>query len=179
MPTPVIAWDARSRRVGCGPTAITSILRMPRSAVTSSPVSVAKTIARCSIITSRPRICWSRTAPKRLGSSRLRVLLLRLLLGPDASAFGPSFFLERAMNVITRVDATPAALELIARLLAKHGALMFHQSGGCCDGSSPMCYPVGELLVGVSDVKLGDIGGAAFYMGGAQFESRKHTDLTI
>ena len=64
------------------------------------------------------------------------------------------------MNVITRVDATQAALELIARLLAKHGALMFHQSGGCCDGSSPMCYPVGELLVGASDVKLGDIGGA-------------------
>jgi len=83
------------------------------------------------------------------------------------------------MNVITRVDATPAALELIARLQAKHGALMFHQSGGCCDGSSPMCYPVGELLVGASDVKLGDIGGAAFYMSAAQFEYWKHTHLTI
>ena len=56
---------------------------------------------------------------------------------------------------------------------------MFHQSGGCCDGSSPMCYPVGELLVGASDVKLGDIGGAAFYMSAAQFEYWKHTHLTI
>ena len=83
------------------------------------------------------------------------------------------------MNVITRVDATPAALELIARLQAKHGALMFHQSGGCCDGSSPMCYPVGELLVGASDVKLGEIGGAPFYMSAAQFEYWKHTHLTI
>ena len=78
-----------------------------------------------------------------------------------------------------RVEATPAALELIERLRAKYGPLMFHQSGGCCDGSSPMCYPLGELIVGASDVKLGEIGGAPFYIGAAQFEYWKHTKLTI
>ena len=61
--------------------------------------------------------------------------------------------------MVTRVDATEKALELIAKLEAMHGPLMFHQSGGCCDGSSPMCYPRGEFRVGASDVKLGEIGG--------------------
>jgi len=56
---------------------------------------------------------------------------------------------------------------------------MFHQSGGCCDGSSPMCYQAGEFKLGVRDVKLGDVGGAAFYMGGDQYELWKHTDLTL
>ncbi len=56
---------------------------------------------------------------------------------------------------------------------------MFHQSGGCCDGSSPMCFPLGELLVGDSDVKLGEIGGAPFYMSRSQFEYWKHTQLTV
>ncbi|HTZ53628.1 MAG TPA: DUF779 domain-containing protein [Candidatus Acidoferrum sp.] len=79
----------------------------------------------------------------------------------------------------TRVDATPAALELIESLRAKHGPVMFHQSGGCCDGSSPMCYPLGEFLVGGSDVKLGEIGGAPFYMSASQFEYWKHTKLII
>ncbi len=79
----------------------------------------------------------------------------------------------------TRVEATPAALELIERLRAKHGPLMFHQSGGCCDGSSPMCYPLGEFMVGGSDVKLGEIGGAPFYMSEAQFEYWQHTKLAI
>jgi uncharacterized protein len=79
----------------------------------------------------------------------------------------------------TRVDATPAALELIESLRAKYGPVMFHQSGGCCDGSSPMCYPLGEFLVGGSDVKLGDIGGAPFYMSASQFEYWKHTKLLI
>ncbi len=79
----------------------------------------------------------------------------------------------------TRVDATPAALELIESLRAKHGPVMFHQSGGCCDGSSPMCFPLGEFLVGGSDVKLGEIGGAPFYMSASQFEYWKHTKLTI
>ncbi len=79
----------------------------------------------------------------------------------------------------TRVEATPAALELIERLRAKHGPVMFHQSGGCCDGSSPMCYPLGEFLVGGSDVKLGEIGGAPFYMSAAQFEYWRHTKLVI
>src|ERR1700684_2563857 len=78
-----------------------------------------------------------------------------------------------------RVAATPAALELIAKLEAMHGPVMFHQSGGCCDGSSPMCYPRGEFRTGQSDVKLGEIGGAPFYMSAAQFEYWKHTHLTI
>jgi len=56
---------------------------------------------------------------------------------------------------------------------------MFHQSGGCCDGSSPMCYPLGEFIVGGSDVKLGEIGGAPFYMSESQFEYWQHTKLLI
>jgi len=78
-----------------------------------------------------------------------------------------------------RVSATPAALSLINRLLAKHGPLMFHQSGGCCDGSAPMCYPRGDLMVGDQDVLLGHIGEQPFYMGAAQFEYWRHTHLTI
>ena len=78
-----------------------------------------------------------------------------------------------------RVSATEAALELIRRLVARHGPLMFHQSGGCCDGSSPMCYPRGELLVGEQDVLLGQIGGQPFYMSAAQFEYWRHTHLII
>jgi len=80
---------------------------------------------------------------------------------------------------VSRVLATDAALDLIARLKAKHGPLMFHQSGGCCDGSSPMCYPEGELIVGDGDVRLGEIGGCPFYMSASQFEYWKHTQLTI
>ena len=83
------------------------------------------------------------------------------------------------MTSVSRVLATDAALDLIARLKTKHGPLMFHQSGGCCDGSSPMCYPEGELLVGDGDVRLGEIGGCPFYMSAAQFEYWKHTQLTI
>jgi uncharacterized protein len=83
------------------------------------------------------------------------------------------------LTMATRVDATPKALELIAKLAAIHGPLMFHQSGGCCDGSSPMCYPRGEFRVGPSDVKLGEIGGTPFYMSAAQYEYWKHTHLTI
>ena len=81
--------------------------------------------------------------------------------------------------MVERVSATPAALELIAVLRGQHGDLMFHQSGGCCDGSSPMCYPLGEFLVGDSDVKLGEIGGCPFYMSSAQFEYWQHTHLII
>lgn len=78
-----------------------------------------------------------------------------------------------------RVKATDAALELIDFLKKKHGPLMFHQSGGCCDGSSPMCYPDGELIIGDQDVLLGHIGGAPFYMRKNQFEYWKHTQLII
>ncbi|WP_281801135.1 DUF779 domain-containing protein [Methylocystis echinoides] len=78
-----------------------------------------------------------------------------------------------------RVTATPAALDLIERLRADNGDILFHQSGGCCDGSAPMCYPQGDFLVGDNDVKLGEIGGAPFYIGAAQFEYWKHTQLII
>ena len=78
-----------------------------------------------------------------------------------------------------RVTATDEALELIATLKEKHGDLMFHQSGGCCDGSSPMCYPEGDLIVGAQDVKLGEIAGVPFYIHKKQFEYWKHTQLII
>ena len=78
-----------------------------------------------------------------------------------------------------KVTATPAALRLLAEIVADHGPVLFHQSGGCCDGSSPMCYPQGEFLVGDRDVKLGEIGGAPFYIGASQYEAWKHTELII
>ena len=78
-----------------------------------------------------------------------------------------------------KVTATPAALQLLEEIVADHGPVLFHQSGGCCDGSSPMCYPQGEFIVGDRDVKLGEIGGAPFYIGAAQYEAWKHTDLLI
>ena len=80
---------------------------------------------------------------------------------------------------VLRVTATDAALALIDRLAAKHGALMFHQSGGCCDGSAPMCYPQGEFTLGNSDVQLGEIGGMPFWMSESQFEYWQHTHLII
>ncbi len=83
------------------------------------------------------------------------------------------------MATAKRVIATQAALDLIARLRAAHGALMFHQSGGCCDGSSPMCYPHGELLTGGQDVILGEIGGCPFYIGAAQYACWRHTQLIV
>ena len=83
------------------------------------------------------------------------------------------------MASVGRVSATPAALALVGSLERKHGPLMFHQSGGCCDGSAPMCFPRGELLVGEQDVLLGDIGGHPFYIGAAQFEYWRHTHLII
>ncbi|AMC35656.1 DUF779 domain-containing protein [Janthinobacterium sp. B9-8] len=78
-----------------------------------------------------------------------------------------------------RVTATAAALALIKTLETKYGPLMFHQSGGCCDGSSPMCFQAGELLIGNNDVLLGEIGGMPFYMGAAQFAYWQHTQLII
>ncbi|HET7542258.1 MAG TPA: DUF779 domain-containing protein [Polyangiaceae bacterium] len=83
------------------------------------------------------------------------------------------------MRAVERVGITPAARELIERLQQQHGALMFHQSGGCCDGSSPMCYPQGEFRIGARDVLLGDVAGAPFYIGQQQFEYWKHTHLTL
>ena len=78
-----------------------------------------------------------------------------------------------------QVVATDLAIQLTRVLREKHGPLMFHQSGGCCDGSSPMCYPRGEFLVGDSDVQLGEVDGEPFYMSRSQFEYWKHTQLTL
>lgn len=79
-----------------------------------------------------------------------------------------------------RVLSTPLADAWIARLAATHGPLMFHQSGGCCDGSVPMCYPRGEFKVGAQDVLLGHIAGdVPVWIGAAQFEYWRHTQLTI
>lgn len=85
----------------------------------------------------------------------------------------------------TRVDFTPAAEELIRKMTLKHGPLMFHQSGGCCDGSSPMCYPDGMFKIGGSDVLLetlvidGIDKPINFYMSASQFEYWKYTHLTV
>jgi uncharacterized protein (DUF779 family) len=78
-----------------------------------------------------------------------------------------------------QVTATDAALALIATLAARHGPLMFHQSGGCCDGSAPMCYPDGEFKVGDGDRLLGHIGGMPFFISASQYEYWCHTQLII
>ncbi|GAA5191383.1 DUF779 domain-containing protein [Rugosimonospora acidiphila] len=85
----------------------------------------------------------------------------------------------------SRVAITPAAAEVIRSLRGAHGPLMFHQSGGCCDGSSPMCYPQGEFRTGSSDVLLAELAidgvdePVTFWMGAAQFERWRHTHLTV
>lgn len=82
--------------------------------------------------------------------------------------------------MVTRVVATEASLALIERLKAKHGtALMFFQSAGCCDGSAPMCYLIGELTVGRYDLLLGEIGGCQFFINQTHFEYWKNTQLII
>jgi uncharacterized protein len=86
---------------------------------------------------------------------------------------------ERMNPVVPRVLLTEKSAELIARLKVMHGDLMFHQSGGCCDGSTPMCYPAGEFRVGAQDVVLGEIAGCMFYIGAAQVEYWQHTQLVI
>jgi uncharacterized protein len=78
-----------------------------------------------------------------------------------------------------KVMATKEALSLIEKLKEKHGPLLFHQSGGCCDGSSPMCFPESDFIIGDSDVLLGEIGEVPFYMNKKQYEYWKHTQLII
>ena len=80
---------------------------------------------------------------------------------------------------VRRVDITDAAAEMLRRLEATHGPLLIHQSGGCCDGSSPMCYPRSDFRVGAHDVLLGEVAGTPVYIGGQQFEYWAHTHLTI
>ena len=81
--------------------------------------------------------------------------------------------------MVPRVLITQEAADMVARLKAMHGPLMFHQSGGCCDGSAPMCYPAGEFKVGGQDVLMGEIAACKFYIGAAQFEYWRHTQLII
>ncbi len=79
-----------------------------------------------------------------------------------------------------RVTSTEAANKIIDQLREEHGTeLMFHQSGGCCDGSAPMCFEVGDFMVGSRDIKLGEIHGCEFFMSPDQFEYMKDTHLTI
>jgi hypothetical protein len=80
---------------------------------------------------------------------------------------------------VRRVDITEAATALIERLKTIHGDLVFHQSGGCCDGSSPMCYPRNEFKIGQQDVFLGSVAGCGFYISGPQFEYWKGSHLTV
>ncbi|MGN7477676.1 DUF779 domain-containing protein [Solibacillus silvestris] len=81
--------------------------------------------------------------------------------------------------MVERVVATDSALQLIEKLKERHGPIMFHQSGGCCDGSSPMCYPDGDLIIGNQDVLLGRIGDSPFYMHKNQYDYWKHTQIII
>lgn len=81
--------------------------------------------------------------------------------------------------MIDRISATPSAIECINELISKHGDLIFHQSGGCCDGSAPMCFPKSEFIIGFNDICLGKINGIEFWMNQDQFEYWKHTHLTI
>lgn len=89
-------------------------------------------------------------------------------------------------TLVSRVDVSDAAAAMLTQLRAQHGDLMFHQSGGCCDGSSPMCYPDGDFITGDADVRLGELtvaGAENFtvpvWMSRNQFEYWKHTHLLI
>ena len=86
---------------------------------------------------------------------------------------------ELGLARVQRVGVTAAAVTLIEELRAAHGPLMFHQSGGCCDGSAPMCYPQGEFRVGDRYVWLGSVADCPFYISGPQFEVWQHTHLTL
>ena len=82
-------------------------------------------------------------------------------------------------TALHRVDITDEAAALLARLVEQHGPLLFHQSGGCCDGSSPMCFPRDEFRLSDRDVFLGEVAGTPFYMGANQYEYWSHTHLTV
>ena len=81
--------------------------------------------------------------------------------------------------MVERVRITDAAAAMVETLKGRHGPLMFHQSGGCCDGSAPMCFPLGEFKVGGQDVRIGEVAGCPFYIGADQFEYWRHTQLVI
>ncbi|WP_327139520.1 DUF779 domain-containing protein [Nocardia sp. NBC_01327] len=89
-------------------------------------------------------------------------------------------FAPTRTSAVTRVAITDAAADVLQGLVSRHGAVMFHQSGGCCDGSSPRCYPLGEFRVGAADVMLGRVfPDTAFWMSADQFEYWRHTHLTV
>ena len=81
--------------------------------------------------------------------------------------------------MLDQVEATQEALDLIEEIKKDYGEVLFHQSGGCCDGSAPMCFQKGDFLIADHDVQMGEIGGVPFYIGGLQFEAWKHTRLII
>ena len=93
---------------------------------------------------------------------------------------------DQALALIPRVERSDRARRRVhpadngpRRLVGMHGPLMFHQSGGCCDGSAPMCFTAGEFKLGARDVLLGEVGGQPFYIGGDQHERWKHTELVL
>ncbi len=96
-----------------------------------------------------------------------------------SSLFTAASFLKNIDMPVEKVTATEATLTLIAQLAAKNGPLMFHQSGGCCDGSQPMCFVAGEFKIGSSDLLLGHIGGYPFYISADQYEYWKHTQIIV
>lgn len=83
------------------------------------------------------------------------------------------------MENVERVVATPEALALIEKLRKEHGQIIFHQSGGCCDGSAPMCFPESDFMVGAADVMLGMVGDIPFYMSESQFEYWQNTQIIL
>lgn len=83
------------------------------------------------------------------------------------------------MSAPPRVTATPEARQLLDEIISRHGEVLIHQSGGCCDGSSPMCFPRGEFRIGQGDVLLGELGDTPVYIGGLQFAAWKHTQLLL
>ncbi|MCU0696367.1 MAG: DUF779 domain-containing protein [Myxococcaceae bacterium] len=85
----------------------------------------------------------------------------------------------RQSGLVERVAVTEAAARLLETLELEHGPLVFHQSGGCCDGSAPMCYPRREFRIGQRDVLLGFVAGTPFFIGALQFEYWQHTHLTV
>ncbi|MEL4504852.1 DUF779 domain-containing protein [Luteococcus sp. H138] len=105
--------------------------------------------------------------------------------GDSCSATSQAWWQELPQPTTSRVGLTRAAAEVLARLVEKHGPVMFHQSGGCCDGSAPMCYPQGDFLTGDSDVLLGRLAvpgledGIEVWISRAQFRAWQHTHLTI
>ena len=132
-----------------------------------SPVSGARRVRRVQAVGHRPRESPHDARPlpaDQEHAGQLQPEEARLLL---------------ARCDVARVEITPEATTVLRQLVAEHGPLLFHQSGGCCDGSSPMCYPAREFRVGQRDVHLGDVDGVPVYIGGLQFEVWRHTQLLI